>query len=124
MLLETLSKDHDIDAIVSALSALRRAAQTLRYGVGAPPQLPSKFVMASIVDGITAVLYPRHYGPPELPSDSTDEFIVSTLKTCLAGLREQVRREFALMSSGAPQDERGPRARSSFSDSARDSRIG
>jgi serine O-acetyltransferase len=109
MLLETLSKDHDIDAIVSALSALRRAAQTQRYGVGAPPQLPSKYVMASIVDGITAVLYPRHYGPPELPSDSTDEFIVSTLKTCLAGLREQVRREFALMSSGAPQDERRPK---------------
>ncbi|MBM3577184.1 MAG: serine acetyltransferase [Alphaproteobacteria bacterium] len=108
MLLETFSKDHDIDAIVSALSALRRASQAQRYGNGAPPQLPSKFVMASIVDGITAVLYPRHYGPPELPFDTADEFIASTLKTCLAGLREQVRREFALFPSHAAPEERRP----------------
>ena len=104
MLREIFSKDHDIDAIVSALSALRRTSQAQRYGNAAPPQLPSKFVMASIVEGITAALYPRHYGPPELPFDSTDEFIASTLKTCLGGLREQVRREFALFPSDAPDE--------------------
>ena len=109
MLLETVSNDHDIDAIISALSALRRASQAQRYGHVAPPQLPSKFVMASIVEGITAVLYPRHYGPPELPFDSTDEFIASTLKTCLGGLREQVRREFALFPGDAPHEQPQPR---------------
>jgi len=108
MLLETFSKDHDTDAIVSALSALRRASQAQRYGSGAPPQLPSKFVMASIIDGVTAALYPRHYGPAELPFDSTDEFIASTLKTCLAGLQEQVRREFALFPNDSPPEERRP----------------
>ncbi|MCQ4190026.1 serine O-acetyltransferase EpsC [Methylocystis suflitae] len=106
MLLETVSNDHDIDAIISALSALRRASQAQRYGHVAPPQLPSKFVMASIVEGITAVLYPR---PPELPFDSTDEFIASTLKTCLGGLREQVRREFALFPVDAPNEQPQPR---------------
>ncbi|PPC92417.1 MAG: serine acetyltransferase [Methylocystis sp.] len=105
MLREIFSKDHDIDAIVSALSALRRASQAQRYGNAAPPQLPSKYVMASIVEGITAALYPRHYGPPELPFDSTDEFIATTLKTCLGGLHEQVRREFALFPSDASDEQ-------------------
>ena len=109
MLHETFLKDHDIEATVSALSALRRASQAQRYGTGAPPQLPSKFVMASIVDGVTAALYPRHYGPAELPSDGVDEFIASTLKTCLAGLREQVRREFALFPGDAQPNDRLPK---------------
>ncbi len=90
----------DIDGIVSSLAALRRASQTSRYGNRRLPELPSRATIVDVVDGLTAALYPRHFGPSELTRETTDAFIARTLDRALRALREQIRRELLLADGG------------------------
>ena len=99
-----------LDEIVAELRKLRAASQKRRYREGRLPELPSREAMKTIVDGLVAALYPRHFGPPELTVDCTDGFLLYTLSATLRSLREQVRRELDLHSvrteSGPDEHER------------------
>lgn len=86
----------DILGIVAKLRSLRAASQKSRYPDGPPPELPSREAIAEIIDGLVAVLYPRHFGPPGLTADKMDEFLTRTLESSLRSLQEQLRRELLL----------------------------
>ncbi|MEF3365223.1 serine O-acetyltransferase EpsC [Methylocystis sp. 9N] len=87
--------------IVSELRALRVASQRSRYGDGALPALPSRKEMITIVDGLVAALFPRHFGPPELTPNSVDGYLTFILEKTLRALEEQVSRELKLNSHGS-----------------------
>jgi serine O-acetyltransferase len=91
--------DTGLDGIVRALAALRKASQTSRYGSGVLPELPSRAAIVDIVEGLTSVLYPRHFGPYELTPDATDAFVARTLDRALRSLNEQIRRELQLFAA-------------------------
>jgi serine O-acetyltransferase len=91
--------DTGLDGIVRALAALRKASQTSRYGNGVLPELPSRAAIVDIVEGLTSVLYPRHFGPYELTPDATDAFVARTLDRALRSLNEQIRRELQLFAA-------------------------
>jgi serine O-acetyltransferase len=100
-----------LSQVVDALRALRKASQQSRYRNGAPPQLPAREVVAEIVQGLVACLFPRHFGPSDITIDNVDGFIAYTLDATLRSLREQVRRELALFDEGkesasGPQQEK------------------
>lgn len=48
--------------------------------------------MGQVVQGISAALFPTHYGRPDLNDESIDYFVGNTLHTALTSLAEQVRR--------------------------------
>jgi serine O-acetyltransferase len=87
----------NIGGIVTELRSLRTASQKSRYHEGPVPELPSREAIAEIVEGLVAVLYPRHFGPPGLTPATTDEFLARTLENALRSLQEQVRRELELV---------------------------
>ncbi|MDJ0450329.1 serine O-acetyltransferase EpsC [Methylocystis sp. JR02] len=101
----------DVEDIVSALAVLRRKSQTNRYGNGRLPELPSRAAILDTVEDLTAVLYPRHFGPYELTPETTDAFLTRTLGRALRMLREQVRRELKLFEPEAADDALASRAR-------------
>lgn len=87
--------------IVADLRELRSASQKRRYHDGRLPELPSREATVEIVDGLVGSLYPRHFGPPELTSESTDGFVLYTLDKSLRALQEQIRRELKLLANGS-----------------------
>jgi serine O-acetyltransferase len=84
-----------LDPIVAQLHSLREASQRQRYRA-ATPQLPSFDAMVGIVDGLMAVLFPRHFGPPGLAPHTIDDFVRQTLVASLRSLQKQVRLELAV----------------------------
>jgi serine O-acetyltransferase len=93
----------NLDGIVAELRSLRTASQKSRYREGPLPELPSREAIAEIVEGLVSVLYPRHFGPPGLMPDTTDEFLARTLEHSLRLLQEQVRRELQLVAGNGDQ---------------------
>ncbi|GLI94811.1 serine O-acetyltransferase EpsC [Methylocystis echinoides] len=86
--------------VVTDLAALRKAAQARRYGNGVfPPELPSRAVIAKLLIDLAAILYPRHFGPPEEQLQAPDQHLARQLDRVFLTLREQVRRELKLFSS-------------------------
>jgi serine O-acetyltransferase len=86
----------DLRSIVGELQHLRSISQKSRYVDGLVPELPSREAIAEIIDGLVSVLYPRHFGPPGLTPEKTEEFLIHTLEVALRSLQEQVRRELVL----------------------------
>jgi len=82
--------------IVAELRELRRASYNSRYHDAALPELPSRAAVVGLVDGLIAILFPRHFGPVGLTDDGADSFIGYTLDTTLRTLQEQIRHELAL----------------------------
>ncbi|MFY9655248.1 MAG: serine O-acetyltransferase EpsC [Methylocystis sp.] len=87
----------DVGEIVRSLSEHRKLSQQRRYPNGVVPELPSRAAIKAIVEDLVATLYPRHFGPAEVLPDGVDGFIASALKSALANLREQIRRELQLL---------------------------
>jgi serine O-acetyltransferase len=61
-------------------------------------ELPSRAVLIEILDALAAVLFPTHYGRPNLTDESIDYFVGDTLNTTLIVLTEQVRRALLFVS--------------------------
>jgi serine O-acetyltransferase len=87
--------EFEVSWIVKALGDLRLAAQKRRYR-GAAPDLPSREETIGLVDGLTAALYPRHFGPHGLRAREVDVFVECKLAETLAALRRQVELELRL----------------------------
>lgn len=94
----------NLDTVLELLHGLRSASDAQLYHGAPPPQLPSRALVAEIVEGLVSVLYPRHFGPPGLTADATDEYLARTLAASLLLLEDQVRREFVLFARDGGTD--------------------
>lgn len=95
----------DIDAVVAALRDLRQEHLARRARAGRPPKLPSRQVLADLVAGISAALFPNRLGPPDLTEDSVDYFVGHTLDSHLRALLVQVKRELLFRSDTTALDD-------------------
>lgn len=89
--------DWHLHEVVKALRHSREHAHNVRHK-GHLRELPAREVLARIVLGLSAALFPTHYGRPDLSDDSIDYFVGYTLHSTLQELVEQVRRGLLFVS--------------------------
>jgi len=77
--------------IIEALRNSRENTHNIRHQ-GRVRELPSREVLKQVIEGISAALFPTHYGRPDLNDESIDYFVGDTLNVALDRLVEQVRR--------------------------------
>ncbi|HAV36645.1 MAG TPA: serine acetyltransferase [Massilia sp.] len=77
--------------IIDALRTSREKTHNIRHQ-GRVRELPSRTVLRQVIEGISAALFPTHYGRPDLNDESIDYFVGDTLNVALDRLVEQVRR--------------------------------
>lgn len=95
--------------VIEALRVSREATHNIRHQ-GRVRELPSREILTQVVAGLSASLFPTHYGRPNLTDDSIDYFVGDTLTRTLNLLVEQVRRGLQFASGAdtpadAPADE-------------------
>ncbi|MEC5160506.1 serine O-acetyltransferase [Janthinobacterium sp. CG_23.3] len=93
----------NLGAIIDGLRISREATHNIRHH-GRIRELPSREVLTGIVNGLSAVLFPTHYGRPNLTDESIDYFVGDTLNTTLNRLTEQVRRGLLFSSQSEAPD--------------------
>ncbi len=107
----TQASGWNLPHVVKALRESREVSHRVRHQ-GRLRELPSREVLTHIMQGLSAALFPTHYGRPDLNDESIDFFVGHTLHDTLGMLNDQVRR--ALMfnaTADASQDaDLGPRA--------------
>ena len=91
----------NLGPVIAALRVSREEKHKIRHN-GRVRELPSRAALTTIVNGLSAALFPTHYGRPNLTDESIDYFVGDTLNTTLNRLSEQVRR--GLLFSVAPGD--------------------
>ena len=98
----------ELDRIVAELRASRAGSQQSRREKGVT-ELPSRETLHSILERLFAVLFPAHFGRPDLSEEGIDYFVGHTLDTTLRQLYPQVQRELQFDDQGAdqPADHRG-----------------
>jgi serine O-acetyltransferase len=77
--------------IIDALRTSRESTHNIRHQ-GRVRELPSRTVLRQVIEGVSAALFPTHYGRPDLNDESIDYFVGDTLNVTLDRLVEQVRR--------------------------------
>jgi len=77
--------------ILEALRTSREKTHNIRHQRRVR-EIPSREALIQIVNGISAALFPTHYGRPDLNDESIDYFVGDTLSVTLDRLVEQVRR--------------------------------
>ena len=65
--------------VVRALRESREQTHKVRHR-GYIRELPSRDVMAEVVRGLAAALFPTHYGRPDLSDETIDYFVGQTLE--------------------------------------------
>lgn len=83
----------DIDAIVVELRDLRLSALDNRKRRHKPPKLPSRKVLTSIIEALSAALFPNRLGLPDLNDDGIDYFVGHQLDVALRDLLAQIKLE-------------------------------
>ena len=83
----------DLGDVVAELRQIRNESLESRRRKGHPPKLPSRKALVSVLDGLSAVLFPNRLGSGDLTDDSVDYFVGYTLDTALRTLFEQLGRE-------------------------------
>src|SRR5471032_2902069 len=81
----------NLDTVIEELRNSREVTHKIRYQ-GSIRELPSREALVHILDGLSSVLFPTHYGRSNLTDESIDYFVGNTLNTTLNMLTEQVRR--------------------------------
>lgn len=90
--------------VVGALRESREVTHRVRHQ-GRLRELPSREVLADIMQGLSAALFPTHHGRPDLNDESIDFFVGHTLHDTLGKLNDQVRRALMFNAAGdADQD--------------------
>lgn len=79
-----------IGSVVRELRGLRLRSLEHRGRKDRPPKLPSRKVLADIVEGLSAALFPNRLGRPGLTDEGIDYFVGHTLDLNLRALMEQV----------------------------------
>lgn len=94
----------NLGSVIEQLRVSREATHNIRHQ-GRVRELPSREALTTIVNGLQAVLFPTHYGRPNLTDESIDFFVGDTLNTTLNRLAEQVRRGLQFSAGEAIPDE-------------------
>ncbi|MTV36673.1 serine O-acetyltransferase EpsC [Duganella radicis] len=94
----------NLGSVIEQLRVSREATHNIRHH-GRVRELPSRDALTTIVNGLQAVLFPTHYGRPNLTDESIDFFVGDTLNTTLNRLAEQVRRGLQFSAEEAVPDE-------------------
>ena len=81
----------NLGPVVAALRHSRESAHRVRH-MGHVRELPSREVIAEVMQGLSAALFPTHYGRPDLNDETIDFFVGHTLADTLGKLADQVRR--------------------------------
>ncbi len=89
---DTVRSDWGIPHLVAELRQLRVQALENRRRQQ-PPRLPSRKILANIVDQLSAVLFPNRLGLPDLTDESIDYFVGNTLDNVLRQLSSQIELE-------------------------------
>lgn len=79
-----------VDELVLQLRELRLQSLESRQRREHPPKLPSKKILAEIVDNLGAVLFPNRLGFPDLNDEGIDYFVGHTLDSLLKQLNRQI----------------------------------
>lgn len=97
-----------VDELVEQLRTLRLQSLESRQRRDHPPKLPSKKILAEIVDNLGAVLFPNRLGFPDLNDEGIDYFVGHTLDSLLKQLNRQIALElkFIAEQKGASSDVR------------------
>lgn len=82
--------DWGIEALVSQLRDIRHQSLEQRQRRHQPPKLPSRSVIAEIVENLGAVLFPNRLGQPDLKDEGIDYFVGHTLDSLLRQLHQQL----------------------------------
>ena len=90
-LFDQASTDWNLHTVVKALRQSRELTHNVRHK-GRIRELPSRESLGQIVLGLSAALFPTHYGRPDLSDESIDYYVGNTLNSTLVTLAEQVRR--------------------------------
>lgn len=83
----------DVDSIVAELRTLRIASLERRNRHDRPPRLPSRKILASVTEGLSAALFPNRLGSSELADEGIDHFVGHTLNMTLRELMVQIQHE-------------------------------
>lgn len=105
----------EIDNIVSKLRTLRLASLEQRQRLNNPPKLPSRKALTSILERLSAVLFPNRLGASSISSDGIDYYVGHTLDITLRDLLDQVHHELYFVSE---QENGGNAARRQAADIA------
>lgn len=83
----------DVDSIVDELRALRMASLESRNRHDRPPRLPSRRILASVAEGLSAAMFPNRLGSSELADEGIDHYVGHTLNMTLRELMVQIQHE-------------------------------
>lgn len=95
--------DLDLNKLVQALRQSRELTHKVRHK-GSVRELPSREALGQVVQGLTAALFPTHYGDTDLNDASIDFYVGQTLNRTLTLLVEQVRRGLRFTAVGEEDD--------------------
>jgi serine O-acetyltransferase len=86
-------ENFEINTIVADLRALRVASLENRQRLERPPKLPSRKILATIIDRLAAVLFPNRLGSSIFIDKDIDQYVKQILEETLQDLLTQVLRE-------------------------------
>ncbi|MBX3617970.1 MAG: serine acetyltransferase [Nitrosomonas sp.] len=83
----------DVDSIVAELRSLRLASLESRNRHDRPPRLPSRKILASVAEGLSAAMFPNRLGSAELADEGIDHYVGHILNMTLRELMVQIQHE-------------------------------
>lgn len=86
-----------LEAVVADLRRSREDTHKIRHR-GGVREIPSREAIAAVLEGLSAALFPTHYGQTDLSDESIDYFVGNTLNATLNALVGQVRRALLFVS--------------------------
>lgn len=104
--------DLGIDTLVAQLRDIRVQSLKTRHRLNKPPKLPLRKELKSVVEGLSAVLFPNRLGLADINDEGIDYFVGHTLDTVLRALQQQIIRElhFTAEQNGGNTDDIETRA--------------
>ncbi|ABI58703.1 serine O-acetyltransferase EpsC [Nitrosomonas eutropha] len=82
-----------INDVVAELRDVRTTALINRQGHLRPPRLPSRKVLAGIIEGLRTALFPNRLGPSDLAVEGVDHYVGHILNSTLRALLIQIQHE-------------------------------
>lgn len=82
-----------INDVVAELREVRTTALINRQGHLRPPRLPSRRVLAGIIEGLRTALFPNRLGPSDLAVEGADHYVGHILNSTLRALLVQIQHE-------------------------------
>jgi serine O-acetyltransferase len=93
--LVSANRNPELDHIVAELRISREDTHNIRRG-GRIRKMPSRAVLATVVEQLVMALFPTHYGSLDLAEDGVDKYVSGILGHALRALVQQIRLDLAL----------------------------